>query len=323
MDPAAGQLRRIRLRVTDRDASKTMVHQASVGAQRLFGGVYVVSADLVGSWGRNLASLVNLNQPIGGSGAIPFPDFGGFIEWRAQNGSSSYKGLDFSFQRRFNRGLGFGVAYTLSESRDNTAEHLSTGGSPSFPQDARNIDAWEGPSGYDVRHRFVANFAAELPFGEGKRWATAGAGRALLGGWTVSGIYAARSGRPFTVTQSSNNVGQGMTGMPDLVGDPDGPETVEQWFDPAAFRAVPSGTFGNAGRNIVRGPGWSSLDLSLQRQINATDRVAAILRWDVFNVFDRANFGLPSGNISSGAVGTITSLAGDPRIMQFSLRLTF
>jgi hypothetical protein len=169
----------------------------------------------------------------------------------------------------------------------------------------------------------VAHFAAELPFGEGKRWATTGVGRALLGDWTVSGIYAARSGRPFTVTQSSNNVGQGMTGLPDLVGDPDGPETVEQWFDPTAFRAVPSGTFGNAGRNIVRGPGWSSLDLSLQRQINATDRVAAVLRWDVFNVFDRANFGLPSGNISSGAVGTITSLAGDPRIMQFSLRLTF
>ena len=323
MDPAAGQLRRIRLRVVDRNAPKTTVHQASIGAQRLFGGIYVVSADLVGSWGRNLASLVNLNQPVGGSGDIPYPNFGGFIEWRAQNGSSSYKGLDFSFQRRFSRGYGFGVAYTLSESRDNTAEHLSTGGSPSFPQDARNIDAWEGPSGFDVRHRFVANFALELPFGEGKRWADSGVGRALLGGWTLSGIYAARSGRPFTVRQGSNNVGQGMTGMPDLVGDPEGSKTVERWFNPAAFQAVRSGTFGNAGRNIVRGPGWSSFDLSLQRQIKATERIAAILRWDVFNVFDRVNYGLPESNLSSGAVGTITSLAGDPRIMQFSLRLTF
>jgi hypothetical protein len=323
MDPAAGQLRRIRLRVTDRESPKTTVHQASIGAQRLFGGVYVLSADLVGTWGRNLASLVNLNQPIGGNGAIPFPNFGGFIEWREHNGSSSYKGLDLSFQRRFSRGFGFGLAYTLSEARDDTAEHLSTGGSPSFPQDARNIDAWEGPSGFDVRHRLVANFAAELPFGEGKRWANTGVGRVLLGGWTVSGIYAARSGRPFTVTQSSNNVGQGMTGLPDLVGDPEGAETVEQWFNPAAFRAVRSGTFGNAGRNILRGPGWSSLDLSLQRQIKAGERVAAIVRWDVFNVFDRANFGLPNANISSGAVGTITSLAGDPRIMQFSLRLVF
>ena len=87
---------------------------------------------------------------------------------------------------------------------------------------------------------------------------------------------------------------------------------------------MPSGTFGNSGRNILRGPAYSSLDFSLQRQIKVSGRVATILRWDVFNVFDRANLGLPDFNISNTATrATITSLAGDPRIMQFSARFQF
>jgi hypothetical protein len=165
---------------------------------------------------------------------------------------------------------------------------------------------------------------AELPFGKDRKWARTGPGAALLGGWTVSGIYAVRSGRPFTVNQSNNNVGQNMTGLPNKVGDPKGAETVEQWFNPAAFQAVTSGTFGNEQRNRLRGPDWKGLDFSLQRRLDFGARVGAILRWDVFNVFNRTNLGLPNRNLSDAAtVGTITSLAGDPRIMQLSVRLTF
>src|SRR5262249_47249862 len=176
---------------------------------------------------------------------------------------------------------------------------------------------------FDIRHRIVANFVAELPFGSGKRWATDGLGRAILGGWTLSGIFSYHTGRPFTVTQGSNNVGQLMTGLPNRIGDGAGPQTVERWFDPTAFQAVPSGTFGNSGRNILRGPDWQTLDLSLQRRFGFSSTRAATLRWDVFNVFNRANFGLPDANISNSTVGTISSLAGDPRIMQLSLRVDF
>ena len=186
-----------------------------------------------------------------------------------------------------------------------------------------------------MRHRLTVNFVAELPFGKGKKWATSGVSGALFGGWTVSGIYAWRSGRPYTVNQSNNNVGTNMTGLPDRVGDPDqgvdrscNSETdcaaVVRWFDPAAFRAVSSGSFGNEVRNQLRGPDWQSLDFSLQRRIDVSSRIGAILRWDVFNVFNRTNFGLPNRNLSDAAtVGTITSLAGDPRIMQLSLRVQF
>ncbi len=125
------------------------------------------------------------------------------------------------------------------------------------------------------------------------------------------------------MTQGNNNVGADQTGLPNLTGDPQGAETVAQWFNPAAFTPVPSGTFGNAGRNILRGPGWVTFDMSLQRRINFTDRFNGTFRLDVFNLFNRANFGLPDANISASDVGVISTLAGDPRVMQLSFRLAF
>ena len=86
---------------------------------------------------------------------------------------------------------------------------------------------------------------------------------------------------------------------------------------------MPSGQFGNAGRNILRGPNFMTFDISVQRRINFNDRVNATVRWDCFNLFNRANFGNPERNIASATAGVISSLAGDPRVMQFSLRLGF
>jgi len=318
LDPARIDLSRAVLRGADRDSPKTSIHQFGVGVQKIFASVWVLSLDLVGTEGRNLANLINLNQPIGGSGPRPYPGVGPQIQWREQKASSSYKGMDLAFQRRFSKGFSFALAYTLSECRDNSAEHLTTGGSPSRSQDARDLDAWEGPCGYDNRHRFSGNFVYELPFARG----SSGATRALLGDWLVSGIYAARSGRPFTVVQGNNNVGPYHNGLPNRTGSGEGPETVDKWFDPAAFTAVPSGTFGNAGRNILRGPGWQGLDLSLQKRITA-GRTSLTLRWDVFNVFNTVNLGLPNADISSATVGTISQLTGDPRLMQFSARVQF
>jgi hypothetical protein len=323
LDPAAGQLRSLRIRGIALESPSSRMQQASLGFQRELVSNLVLSVDGVWTKGSNLARLTNLNQPANGNGPLPYPNFG-FIEWRQMNGRSTYKGIDVGLDKRFSGGYSVGVAYTLSDSKDNTSEHLSTQGSNSFPQDAVNVDAWFGPSDYDVRHRLAVNFVAELPFGEGKKMATSGAGAKILGGWTVSGIFAARSGRPFTVNQSSNNVGQSMTGLPNLVGDPDGPQTIEQWFNVAAFQAVPSGTFGNEPRNALVGPGWQSLDFTLSKRINVGQRVGAVLRWDIFNVFDHVNYGLPNRNLSDAAtVGTITTLGGDPRQMQLSLRVLF
>jgi hypothetical protein len=320
LDPARIDLTRAVIRGADVDSPKAMVHQFSVGAQRTFANVWVVSLDLVGTEGRNLANLINLNQPIGGNPSTPrpFPQVGPQIQWREAKGRSSYKGMDLQLEKRFARGYSFGLAYTLSECKDTTAEHLATGGSPSRSQDAHDLEAWYGPCGYDTKHRFAGNFIVELPIARHSQGAT----KTFFGDWALSGIFAARSGRPFTVTQSSNNVGAYHTGLPNQTGDGEGPKTVDKWFETTDFVAVPSGTFGNAGRNNLRGPNWKSLDMSLQKRFSAGP-TNLTFRWDVFNVFNTVNLGLPEANITSAAVGTISTLAGDARLMQFSLRVQF
>jgi TonB dependent receptor-like, beta-barrel len=319
LDPASGGLRRLRIRAVSNDAPKTAINQASAGLQHEFADGILASADFVYTRGTNLASLVNLNQPLPNGagnnalGPLPYQNFG-FIEWRAQNGKSTYKGVDLGVDKRFAKGYAFGVAYTIGESKDNTSEQLTTQGSNAFPQNARDFSAWYGPSDYDVRHRFTANFVVNLPLGS----------NIFARDWVYSGIYAIRSGRPFTVNQGNNNVGQNMTGLPNVSGDTDGPKTVDEWFETTAFQPVPSGVFGNELRNQLRGPRYQSFDMTLQRLIKFSDRMSATVRWDVFNLFNTTNFGLPNRNVSdAGTFGTITSLAGDPRIMQLAVRLAF
>ena len=319
LDPAAGRLKGIRVRAVSTDDPNTQLQQATIGLQREIAGL-VASADFVYTRGTNLATLVNLNQPLPSApgandakGPLPFPNFG-FIEWREDNGKSKYKGVDASVEKRFAKGYSFGAAYTYGDSRDNASEQLTTQGSNAFPQNARDFTNWNGPSDYDVRHRMTANFVVNLPLGH----------NVIARDWVASGVYAIRSGRPFTVNQSTNNVGQSMYGLPDMTGDPKGPETVARWFNVDAFTPVPSGVFGNEIRNQLRGPGFQSFDLSVQRLVRFGGRYRASLRWDGFNLFNKTNFGLPNKDVASRATfGTITSLSGDPRTMQLSVRFLF
>jgi hypothetical protein len=253
---------------------------------------------------------------------LPVPTLGP-IEYADQDGSSRYDGLELSLERRYAQSLGFRVAYTLSKATDNSGEHLFTGGSPSFLQDARNRDSWEGPADGDTRHRLAANWILGIPLGPGHRYLSDGVAGQIVGGFTFSGIVTARGGRPFTVTQSSNNVGQLMTGLPNRVGNGEGPQTVDKWFDVTAFQAVTSGTFGNSGRNILRGPGLVNVDAALQRRFAINGDASIDLRWEIFNALNHTQLGLPESNISNAAAGTISRLAGDPRVMQFALRVSF
>jgi outer membrane receptor protein involved in Fe transport len=317
LDPSNIVLSRLLIRAANPSGESAIFQQMAVGAERQFGGSYVVSADFVGNIGRQIAVLRNLNQPANGNGARPYPNFA-HIQWRDPIGESNYKGVDLSFEKRFSGGYGYRVAYTISSARDQAPEHLSA--TSGRPQDTNNIDAWEGPSDFDVRHRLVANFVVESPVGSSRTFDLGGIGNAILGHWTVSGIYTQRSGRPFTVTQGSL---EGASWVPNLVGDPKGSETVDSWFNLAAFQRVPAGVFGNAGRNMLRGPNYIAFDMSVQRRIPIKGSVAVSLRWDVFNLFNRDNFGNPNADITGATAGTITSLAGDPRVMQFSIRLHF
>lgn len=324
LDPSNLVIRNLKLRAAFEDSPRTMVQQFGGGIERQLAGNMVVSADAVGSFTKHLAVLRNLNQPLAGTrdanGAVPYPNFGN-IQAREMNGEGNYKGVDLSLEKRFGDGYGYRASYTIGEARDQAPEHLAA--SSGRAQNTRDLESWEGPSDFDVRHRFSANFIVELPFGPGKAMLQDGVAGHILGGWLVSGIYSARSGRAFTATQGNNNVGPDQTGLPNLTGDPKGAETVRQWFNPAAFTAVPSGQFGNAGRNILRGPGWITFDMSVQRRVNVGSRANITVRADIFNVFNRANFGLPAANIAASNAGVISTLAGDPRVAQLSLRLGF
>jgi outer membrane receptor protein involved in Fe transport len=317
LDPANIVLSRLLIRAANPSGENGTAHQFAIGGEREVAPNFVVSADFIGNFGRHISVLRNLNQPLNGNGPRPYPDFS-HIQWRDPVGDSRYYGLDLAAEKRFSQGFGYRVAYTISDFRDEAPEHLAQ--TSGRPQNTNDIEAWEGPSDLDVRHRLVANFVAELPFGAGKPYVQDGIAGAVLGGWTVSGIYTARSGRPFTVNQGSL---EGALWLPNVVGDPDGNEEVDDWFNVAAFERVPAGVFGNAGRNSLYGPGYITFDMSVQRRFAITGRTFATVRWDVFNLFNRANFGNPNSNITASNAGTITTLAGDPRVMQFAIRFSF
>ncbi len=140
---------------------------------------------------------------------MPFPNFGN-IQAREMNGEANYKGVDLSFEKRFSDGYSYRASYTIGSARDQAPEHLNA--SSGRAQNTRDLESWEGPSDFDIRHRFVANFIVELPFGRASRCCRTASRSQILGGWLVSGIYSARSGRAFTVTQGNNNVGADQTG---------------------------------------------------------------------------------------------------------------
>jgi len=335
LDPAQLVLTRVKIRAANPQAPSTNVQQWSFGFQRELPLGMFIEADYVGTKSTHLNTLRDLNQPI--NGVVPYPNFGQ-IEYRDPLGNAVYDGLDLTVERRFKAGLAFRAAYTNSKSIDNTAEHLSAYGSNSFGQNGRDFKSWRGLSDFDVPQRLVFSYVYELPFGKGKAMASHGILSYIAGGFQTSGALTLASGRPFTIFAASNNssIDIGLQqALANVIGTPVMPQTVNCWFYASknsgcngitgtdAFATPPAGVFGNEGRNTLRGPGTKVFDFSLARNFSITERAQLQFRWEVFNLTNTVQFGLPNTNISGGTPGVITSLAGDPRLMQFALRLKF
>jgi len=199
---------------------------------------------------------------------------------------------------------------------------------------------------WDVRHTFTATWVYQLPFGAGRGWGPKSgfAGR-LLEGWETSGLWTARTGRPLSiqVNRSAADLPDGVaasTGAsappqrPDyILGQPLYPatQTPSAWLNIGAYRLPARGTWGNLGRNAVRAPGMWQVDLSLSKRTKLRERAGLEFRAEMFNLFNRAQYGLPNANISNPAqFGLITSVinsqptgTGGPRQVQFMLRLDF
>ena len=180
---------------------------------------------------------------------------------------------------------------------------------------------------FDIRHRFVTSFVYELPWGAGRKYEPTGVVGALARDWSLNGILTLNSGLPFTVTSNERaGTGGGRYQRADCVGDPlpDGfDQTIDRWFDAAAFAVPAVNTYGSCGYNTLRGPSSKSMNLSVFRSIVFGERRVEF-RIETFNLFNWVNFGFPAANVSNaGTIGRITSTLNDPREMQFAVKFYF
>lgn len=336
-DPA--RLRLVRQRTVNPASVFPTVDKWSFGLQHRLPGDVVLSADYVGTKGTHLSVLRNLNQQRfnpdgspGGLATVRFADLGA-VEYRENNGNSIYNGLDLALDKRYSGGLAFGAAYTWSKSLDYAMEHLFSGGSSSFMQNAHNLRDQRGRSDFDYRHRLVLHYNYEPPLGRGGSYLREGLAAYVLGNWRLSGVTTLRSGRPFTIFYGANNGRVGVPGglanaLADRLGNgnlPTDRRIPARWFDTVAFAAPPlPRVLGNSGRNVLDGPGLVNFDFSLARSFPYFGEGRSLeFRWEVFNLFNTPQFGLPENNLASGAFGTISRLAGDPRLMQFALKFYY
>jgi hypothetical protein len=215
------------------------------------------------------------------------------------------------------------AAYTFAKNLDYGGSAASGGGQSGGPQTVTNIRAGRGASGFDVKHRFVANYLYELPFGPGKRWATSGPARWLAGGWTLSGITTLAGGRPFNVSLATG-VNNGAPSWPNRIGsgklDNQDPA---MWFNPKDFVAPPPNTYGNVARGVLYGPGQVNFDVSFVKNNRIRERYNVQFRLDSFNLTNTPYFGFPNASIGSPTVGQITSTNSDNRDLQFALKFEF
>ncbi len=303
----------------DRKEPESMQWTLSVQQQLAFSLVGQVA--YVGNVGRNqlTRTYVNTFDPI--TRRRPVATFNQIDEKRF-DGNTSFHGLQSSLNRSFSKGILFQAQYMWGHAISDNAGS----GEGGQIQDVTCRACDKGDADYDIRHTFTANTVYQLPFAR-KRW---------YGGWDLSGIFTTRTGRPFTVlvNRAATVVPSGQTQTQRanyLGGDPyvSNP-TANLWLNPAAFGIPAAGTYGNSGRNRFRGPGLWQADLGIAKQFRITERFALDFRTEMFNLFNRAQFGNPVSNISTPTIGRILTTANDgatgtgtSRQLQFMLRLNF
>ena len=254
--------------------------------------------------------------------------------------NSSYNALESSLRKRFGHGLSFLASYTYSKSIDDVSSFNITGsasqpvaGENDLAQNPLNLPAERGRSMFDARHRLVLSYQWSVPFWrQAHTWY-----EHALGNWQFNGIVTLMSGTPFTVFDpadvslegSAPEISGFSSNRPNLIGNPNsGPHTAQQWFNTSTFQRLtqdpnsPVEQFGNEGRNVVQGPGYSNWDFSALKNIHVTEGKEFQFRAELFNFWNHTNLGLPNNDISSPTFGSIHSDLG-PRVIQVALKFLF
>ncbi len=261
------------------------------------------------------------NTPTPGAGAVdPRRPSQKFRSRRiiANDLRADYDAVSLILHKRMSHGLQADMHYTWSRTRD-MATHSNGGGQT---MDNYDIQKDYGPANWDVPHRFVVAWIYEPPFFKSS---SNGFLKYVVSGWQITGVTTLQSGVPANVTLSSDRANIGITGQqrPDLVGaapdlncqpnsgaaTPAARRQLINCYDPSAFALPAQFTFGDASRNVLRGPDYKQTDLSLMKSIPLGKGVRFQIRAEVYNLFDRANFANPNTTFGSAAFGQVTALA--------------
>ena len=266
----------------------------------------------------------------------PNPFLGAGFFWYTE-GNTSYNALQVEVTHRFSSGLQFRGSYTYSKSLDmNSALTIAQGSNqPQMVLNRFDVRRDWGPSALNPAQQVSISGRYELPFGHGKPWLNdPGVAQHIFGGWQLNEITTLLSGFPFTPLVGADRSGDGDTRNPDrpnLNTSFTGPVILghqQQWFNPAAFSPPAFGTYGNLGRGVYTGPGFADVDVSLFKDIPLHERANLQFRAEFFNALNHTNLGNPNATVFSGtnvnpSAGLITTLASNPRQIQFALKLTF
>jgi Carboxypeptidase regulatory-like domain/TonB dependent receptor len=295
---------------------------------------FVTQIGYAGSSGVKLFARQYINNIDPVTKVRPLPTFGRMDEKR-QDGKSNFHALQLSLHRRVGRGLHWGTEYMWSHTIN---DGNIGGGEGAQPEIAVCRACDRGNSPQDIRHTITNNWIYELPFGPGQRRLSTGPASKLLGGWEMSGIWTARTGRMLTIgiSRSAAAVPDGNTSAqrPSLVPGvsiyPAAGPTFAQWFNPAAFVIPANGVWGNAGRAIATGPGLFQIDFALQKNTRLTEHKVLVFRIESFNLTNRIQAGNPGTTFTSPAsFGLVTTGlnrtigTGTSRQLQVAMRLNF
>ena len=298
--------------------------QWNFSIQHQFPSNMMMEATYVGSTAVKLLQSRTENLALPGPGPVQprrrWPDYGRWI-WDDNGAPSNYNGLSLKLQKRYSYGLSFLASYTWSHNLDvfSTERNGYTG-----IQDPLNWRADYGTSSADVQQTFLFSDVYELPFGRGKPYLNSGLASHILGNWQWSNIIGLYGGQPINIVLGYDNANNGGSSQrPNLIGNPvPSNQNRLQWINPSAFAAPAPFAYGNAGRNIMRGPGLTNFDIALAKNMPLAETANLQFRTEFFNAFNFVNFGAPDTDFSSQDFGVILS-ARPARSIQFSLKLMF
>jgi hypothetical protein len=303
------------------------------------------SSVLRGQWakclGAGMASVETLTDPKTGE---PYDVLHGLAttrinknigadNYRSNDYSSNYHGLQLTVRKSYSNGLSFNSSYTYSKALDTISDAFNSRQAATV-SDPTNIKLDYGPADFNIKHRFVTSFSYELPFMKDNRW---------IGGWGLNGIFSMQTGVPFTPYSSSSSYDLNKNGLnsdrvvasslatkidPFAGDDQDVVSYMDRsnWSTYTCPASANSGLWCNApiGRGSMVGPGYWNTDLGLTKKFKINERAAIQFQANMFNLFNHTNFNLPTYNFGSGAFGTISSVAGQgARVTQLALRFDF